>query len=190
MTERRAAGWYDDEADAAVLRYWNGASWTPHTTPRSVDEPSGPVAVAVVDAVADTGSAPTITSASVPGFASAPSFTSMPSSPTPPAFGSATQPAEFVSATLRMPPAATAPAAHVVTPSEHTTVPLPPNDAGTAASAPAGGPPAADVERSHRRRVLWTIAGVLIGFGLLVVVAAGIAIANLAASLFAVGGLR
>ncbi|MGH3706170.1 MAG: DUF2510 domain-containing protein, partial [Agromyces sp.] len=25
------AGWYDDEADAALLRYWDGTAWTPHT---------------------------------------------------------------------------------------------------------------------------------------------------------------
>jgi hypothetical protein len=31
---RRAAGWYDDEADAALLRYWDGAKWSPHTAPR------------------------------------------------------------------------------------------------------------------------------------------------------------
>lgn len=27
----RAAGWYDDEADAALLRYWDGTKWSPHT---------------------------------------------------------------------------------------------------------------------------------------------------------------
>ncbi len=31
---RRAAGWYDDDADAALLRYWDGAKWSPHTAPR------------------------------------------------------------------------------------------------------------------------------------------------------------
>lgn len=31
----RSAGWYDDEADATCLRYWDGRSWTPHTAPRS-----------------------------------------------------------------------------------------------------------------------------------------------------------
>ena len=27
----RVPGWYDDEADAASLRYWDGRGWTPHT---------------------------------------------------------------------------------------------------------------------------------------------------------------
>lgn len=31
----RSAGWYDDEADATWLRYWDGRSWTPHTTSRA-----------------------------------------------------------------------------------------------------------------------------------------------------------
>ena len=31
---RRAAGWYDDESDAALLRYWDGAKWSPHTVPK------------------------------------------------------------------------------------------------------------------------------------------------------------
>ena len=34
---RRAAGWYDDETDAALLRYWDGAKWSPHTAPRPPD---------------------------------------------------------------------------------------------------------------------------------------------------------
>ena len=33
----RVAGWYDDEADAALLRYWDGARWSPHTVPRPAD---------------------------------------------------------------------------------------------------------------------------------------------------------
>ena len=31
----RIAGWYDDEADAALLRYWDGSKWSPHTAPRA-----------------------------------------------------------------------------------------------------------------------------------------------------------
>ena len=39
MTAGRAriAGWYDDEADAALLRYWDGSKWSPHTAPRPTD---------------------------------------------------------------------------------------------------------------------------------------------------------
>ena len=33
----RAAGWYDDETDAALLRYWNGAKWSPHVAPKPTD---------------------------------------------------------------------------------------------------------------------------------------------------------
>lgn len=38
---RRAAGWYDDETDAALLRYWDGAKWSPHTAPRPPDAAMG-----------------------------------------------------------------------------------------------------------------------------------------------------
>jgi hypothetical protein len=30
----RVAGWYDHETDAALLRYWDGRKWSPHTAPR------------------------------------------------------------------------------------------------------------------------------------------------------------
>lgn len=35
------AGWYDDPRDAEKLRYWDGAAWTEHVTPK---QPSPPVA--------------------------------------------------------------------------------------------------------------------------------------------------
>jgi hypothetical protein len=35
----RVAGWYDDETDAALLRYWDGAKWSPHTAPRPLESP-------------------------------------------------------------------------------------------------------------------------------------------------------
>jgi hypothetical protein len=28
----RPPGWHPDETDAALLRYWDGSGWTPHTT--------------------------------------------------------------------------------------------------------------------------------------------------------------
>jgi hypothetical protein len=30
----RPSGWYDDATDAALLRYWDGSGWTPHTAAR------------------------------------------------------------------------------------------------------------------------------------------------------------
>ena len=33
----RSAGWYDDEADASTLRYWDGGAWSPHTAPKPTD---------------------------------------------------------------------------------------------------------------------------------------------------------
>ena len=44
MTAGRAriAGWYDDEADLALLRYWDGAKWSPHTAPRPTDAVDAP----------------------------------------------------------------------------------------------------------------------------------------------------
>ena len=40
----RPPGWYDDEADAALLRYWDGRRWSPHTAPKAAprsDEVAG-----------------------------------------------------------------------------------------------------------------------------------------------------
>jgi len=36
------AGWYPDETDANLLRYWDGDTWTEHTAPASA--PPAPVA--------------------------------------------------------------------------------------------------------------------------------------------------
>ena len=38
LESARAAGWYDDESDAALLRYWDGAKWSPHTAPKPADD--------------------------------------------------------------------------------------------------------------------------------------------------------
>lgn len=44
----RSAGWYDDEADAAWLRYWDGRGWTPHTAVKAVASvPARPGAAAL-----------------------------------------------------------------------------------------------------------------------------------------------
>lgn len=31
----RPCGWYDDATDGALLRYWDGTGWTPHTAARA-----------------------------------------------------------------------------------------------------------------------------------------------------------
>ncbi|MGR0221265.1 DUF2510 domain-containing protein [Agromyces sp. ZXT2-6] len=31
----RVPGWHPDETDAALLRYWDGSGWTPHTAART-----------------------------------------------------------------------------------------------------------------------------------------------------------
>jgi uncharacterized coiled-coil DUF342 family protein len=36
------AGWYTDEQDAALLRWWDGTQWTTHTQPRPVPAPETP----------------------------------------------------------------------------------------------------------------------------------------------------
>ena len=53
MTAARPPGWYDEPGgDRALLRWWDGRSWTPVTRSRSVFEqlPPEPVAVDVLDA--------------------------------------------------------------------------------------------------------------------------------------------
>ena len=39
----RGAGWYDDDADAALLRYWDGSKWSPHTAPKPTDAAGNPL---------------------------------------------------------------------------------------------------------------------------------------------------
>ncbi|MEV1131776.1 DUF2510 domain-containing protein [Agromyces sp. NPDC049794] len=76
----RPAGWYGDESDAALLRYWDGKKWSPHTAPK---------------------------------------------------------PAPFLPPLRPLAPGSDELAGHTVrlrAPDEHTTVPLPPDDAGSAAS--------------------------------------------------------
>ncbi|SFR83889.1 Protein of unknown function [Agromyces sp. CF514] len=104
----RAAGWYDDEQDAATQRYWDGASWTPHTVARPRSEDAASTAVLTgVPADAPAFSAPTrgqgvetATQTASRGVIALPAFVRGPG-----------------------------------TPSDHTTVPLPPKRAA-AASAP------------------------------------------------------
>lgn len=43
------AGWYDDATDAALLRYWDGAKWSPHTAPRPTDAAGAAVSAVELD---------------------------------------------------------------------------------------------------------------------------------------------
>jgi hypothetical protein len=65
----RAPGWHADETDSALLRYWDGSGWTPHTAARTgADAPSAAPAreepalhrtVRLADAVPDHTTVPT-----------------------------------------------------------------------------------------------------------------------------------
>lgn len=118
----RAAGWYDDETDAALLRYWDGAKWSPHTAPKPTDAPSSPVdAIDEATAVRARAALPEDTAAlfrdvSTPVTVTLPA---PPSTPAAPRVGVAP-----------VPPPPSRP------PDEHTTVPLPPGDAVPGASGP------------------------------------------------------
>lgn len=69
------AGWYDDESDAALLRYWDGTAWTPHTAPRPADAAPNPLRVVAGGA----GAAP-----SAPSTPPAPPVATPPAPTTPP----------------------------------------------------------------------------------------------------------
>lgn len=109
----RLAGWYDDEADAALLRYWDGAKWSPHTAARTTDAAAGAAGAAggaggaVVDAIDEATSV-------------------RPRQASP----------EDTAALFRHEHAPVPPPPAPRPPDEHTTVPLPPGDAGPGASGP------------------------------------------------------
>jgi len=127
----RAAGWYDDETDAALLRYWDGAKWSPHTAPKPADAATSPVdAIDEATSVRPRAGVPEDTAALFRDV------------PTPvPMTGTLPAP---VTATLPVPPSPDAPRARVApvpppplrAPDEHTTVPLPPGDAVPGVSGP------------------------------------------------------
>ncbi|MBT2517587.1 NINE protein [Streptomyces sp. ISL-90] len=160
-SERRpSAGWYDDVTDAAVLRYWDGNAWTPHTAPKPADAAPAPLgevsgvpfepettrheafAPESIDeaTVARPSRASVATSVLEPGNAPVPEST-LPEvtaalfgaiRPAPSPFDDA-RPAASASFThLPAPPVVTAHDGR--SPDEHTTVPLPPE--GGAASGP------------------------------------------------------
>lgn len=78
------AGWYDDESDTALLRYWDGTAWTPHTAARAADAAPNPL-----PAGAAAPGAP-LTPPTAPAAPSAAPAASMPPAGPPiPAFGAA-----------------------------------------------------------------------------------------------------
>ncbi len=117
--DARPAGWYDDEADADAIRYWDGSAWTPHTAPKTTDVPAASIAHSPAQAVAGPTARPATTAVPPrPVDDSIDELTSVRSS-WPSVAASATRPATLASDVK-----------------EHTTVPLPPEGAGPAASAP------------------------------------------------------
>jgi len=141
------AGWYDDESDAALLRYWDGTAWTPHTAARPADAAPNPLRATAPGAPPAPPVAPPVTPAgpAIPAFGAAPAFDDIdesttarpmgsrapqpPSAATPPAppthpvaapaaFPPPPAPGEFPSYTLPAPPGYSI--------QEQTTAPLPP----------------------------------------------------------------
>ncbi|WP_082571427.1 NINE protein [Agromyces sp. Root1464] len=78
------AGWYDDESDTALLRYWDGTAWTPHTAAKAADAAPNPLPAPSPS----PGAA--LTPPAAPGAPFAPSTASTPlGGPPIPAFGAA-----------------------------------------------------------------------------------------------------
>ncbi|MGW9630265.1 NINE protein [Agromyces sp. NPDC055520] len=170
------AGWYDDESDAALLRYWDGAGWTPHTASRPADvapnplpaatPPSAPPAfgaTAQYDHSADDDPGDDVdeyTMARPAGFSPQPPLGQAapyapPASPFAPPATSFAPPAaaEFPAYTLPAPPGYTL--------QEQTTAPLPPAHG----AAPAAGQFSYEPYRSAGRTFIATwLFAMLLGF--------------------------
>ncbi|MCD2441496.1 NINE protein [Agromyces sp. SYSU K20354] len=128
--DSRPAGWYDDEADADAIRYWDGSAWTPHTAPKTTDAAAPTSSHAFEPAVTPQVSPVTVT---VPAPASTPAPALAPASTVDDSID------ELTSVRTAWPstPASATPSATLATDvNEHTTVPLPPESAGPATSAP------------------------------------------------------
>lgn len=69
----RPPGWYDDATDGALLRYWDGSGWTPHTSRRAGTSPVDERTRALD---ADVG-----LTARLPDAAGAPDHTTVPTPP-------------------------------------------------------------------------------------------------------------
>lgn len=149
--EARPAGWYDDEADAGAIRYWDGSAWTPHTAPKSTDAPAAGRAHSAAIA-AERGVAPGAAAArsvAMPSFAS----------PAVAATAGVDDAIDELTSVRPAPPARPVPVDDL---NEHTTVPLPPENAGPAAPAPQF---TYDTYRSagHRFLATWLFA-LLLGY--------------------------
>ncbi|HEY6799860.1 MAG TPA: NINE protein [Agromyces sp.] len=179
----RGAGWYDDEADAALLRYWDGSKWSPHTAPKPTDAAGGPADA--TPPVGGTGIRPAVAppeathgvddveatrivggtdSARGTGRADSAVDDSIDESttvrPTPSA------PSVPLPATPPPPAAFThVPPIPVRGPDEHTTAPLPPGSAGPAGPAASGPQYSYDAYRTGGRTFVaaWLFA-LLLGF--------------------------
>lgn len=135
----RPAGWYDDEADASRLRYWDGSAWSPHTTPRPSDAPASPVPPTVAAAasasppapVAPPAPAPPVAPPASPAFPGAPAFDGIDEATT-------ARPLRATPAASE-PPTATMPAPPERGIDEHTTAPMVPGH-GAAPAQPHGAP--------------------------------------------------
>jgi hypothetical protein len=123
--ESRPAGWYDDQADADAIRYWDGSAWTPHTAPKATDDPSAdrPHSPAIAAERVVTPVAMGAPSIEMPSFAAA-------------AVASRVAVDDAIDELTSVRPAAPARPVPTDDLNEHTTVPLPPEAAGPVASAP------------------------------------------------------
>ena len=133
--EARPAGWYDDAADAGAIRYWDGSTWTPHTAPKSTDDRAADrahsPAIAAERPVATSGVA--MPSLAMPSFASPPVAAPAVAAPAVAAPAGVDDSIDELTSARPAPQPRPVPLGDL---NEHTTVPLPPENAGPAAPAP------------------------------------------------------
>ncbi|GAA1814916.1 NINE protein [Agromyces neolithicus] len=122
--DARPAGWYDDEADTDAIRYWDGSAWTPHTAPKSADDPASGRA---------DSAAPLVTERDAASPAPAPA---PPAPAAPPAHPAPVAPADVVDDAIDELTSVRPVRSGTADINEHTTVPLPPGNAGAATSLP------------------------------------------------------
>ena len=133
--EARPAGWYDDEADAGAIRYWDGSAWTPHTAPKATDDPSAdlPHSPAIAAERVVTPVAMGAPSIEMPSFASPPVAAPAVAAPAVAAPAGVDDSIDELTSARPAPQPRPVPLGDL---NEHTTVPLRPENAGPAAPAP------------------------------------------------------